>query len=60
MVILASVIGVVVSCILLGVRYTANVEAWPAPTPDVLPWAAVVVLCGCLFAMVYSIGQDYF
>ena len=54
MLIVGMIVGVVVSILMLGFRFTANLAAWPDPVPDVLTAVAIIMLGGSLVGMVVA------
>jgi hypothetical protein len=52
--VLGMIVGVVVSILMLGFRFTANLATWPDPVPNVLTAVAVIMLGGSLMGMVVA------
>ena len=52
--VLGMIVGVVVSILMLGFRFTANLSTWPDPVPNVLTAVAVIMLGGSLVGMVVA------
>ena len=52
--VLGMIVGVIVSILMLGFRFTAILSTWPSPVPDVLTTAGIIMLLGSLIGMIYA------